>query len=64
MTLKLGQKDVNSVLYRPIEKSPRLDGRMFKYDRVKATDPPRSERAGGQPADSNCAANIGTGEKH
>ena len=64
MTLKLGQKDVYSVLYGSIETSPRLDGRMFKYDRVKATDPPRSERAGPMPADSNCAAYIGTAEKH
>ena len=64
MTLKLGQIDVYSVLYRSIEKFPRLNRGLFKYDPVKTNSPPRSERAGGQPADSNCAANIGTGEKH
>ena len=58
MTLKLGQKKVYSVFYRSIEKSPRLDRQLFKYDPGKATSPPRSERAGGQPADSNCAAYI------
>ena len=64
MTLKLGQEEVDSVLYRSIEKSPRLDRGLFKYDPGKATSPPLSERAGGQTADSNCAAYIGTGEKH
>ena len=64
MTLKLGQEEVYSVLYRFIETSPRSDIRLFKYDPGKATSPPRSEHAGGMPADSNCAAKIGTGEKH
>ena len=64
MTLKLGQEEVYNVLYRSIEKSARLDRRLFKYDPGKATSPPRSECAGGQPADRNCAAYIGTGEKH
>ena len=64
MTLKLGQEEVDSVLYRSIEKSPRLDNGLLKYDPGKATSPPLSERAGGQTADSNCAACIETGRKH
>ena len=64
MTLKLGPQGVYSVLYRFIDKSPRLDIRLFKYDPGKATSPPLSERAVGQTADSNCAACTGTGEKH
>ena len=64
MTPKLGQKDVYSVLYRSIEKSPRLDRGLFKYDPGKATSPPLSERAGGHTADSNCTAYIGVGEKY
>ena len=48
MTLKLGQDEVYSVLYRSIEKSPRLDRGLFKYDPGKATSPPLSERAGGR----------------
>ena len=64
MTLKLGQMEVYSVLYRPNKKSPRLDIRLLRYDPEKATSPPRSERAGGQPADSKCAAYMGTGGKH
>ena len=64
MTLKLGQKDVYTVLYRSIEKFPRLDRGLFKYDPVKTNSPPWSERAGSQPADSKCAAYMGTGGKH
>ena len=64
MTLKLGRKELYRVLYRSIEKSPRLDIRLLKYDHEKATSLPRSERAGGQPADSKCAAYMGTGGKH
>ena len=64
MTLKLGQEEVYSVLYRFIETSPRSDIRLFKYDQGKSTIPPLSERAEGQTADSKCAAYIGTGEKH
>ena len=64
MTLKLGQEEVYSVFYRSIEKSPRLDNGLLKYDPGKATSPPLSERAGGQTADSNCAAYTGTGEKY
>ena len=64
MTLKLGQEEVYSVLYRSIEKSPRLDTGLFTYDPGKATSQPLSERAGGQTADNNCAAYIGTGEKY
>ena len=45
MTLKLGQEEVYSVLYRFIETSPRSDIRLFKYDQGKATSPPVSERA-------------------
>ena len=45
MTLKLGQEGVYSVLYRFIDKSPRSDIRLFKYDPGKATSPPVSERA-------------------
>ena len=58
MTLKLGQDEVYRVLYRFNEKSPTSDKRLFKYDPGKATSPPLSERAGGQTADSNCAAYI------
>ena len=64
MTLKLGQDEVYSVLYRSIEKSPRLDRGLFKYDPGKATSPPVYERAKEQTADNKCAACIGTGEKH
>ena len=42
MTLKLGQKEVYSVFYRSIEKSPRLDNGLLKYDPGKATSPPLS----------------------
>ena len=48
MTLKLGKKEFYSVFYRAIEKSPRLDSGLFKYDPGKATSPPLSERAGGR----------------
>ena len=64
MTLKLGQEEVYNVFYRSIEKSPRLDTGVFKYDPKKANSPPLSQRAGGQTADSNWAAYIGTGEKY
>ena len=64
MTLKIGQDKVYSSPYRSIDKSSRLDRGLFKYDPGKATSPPLSERAGGQTADSNCAAYIGTGGKH
>ena len=64
MTLKIGQDKVYSSPYRCNEKSPTSDKRLFKYDPSKATSPPLSERAVGQTADSNCAACIGTGEKH
>ena len=64
MTLKLGQEGVYSVLYRFIDKSPRSDIKLFKYDPGNATSPPLSERAEGQTADSKCAAYIETGEKH
>ena len=64
MTLKLGQEEVYSVLFSSIDKSPRLDRGLFKYDLGKATSPPLSERYGGQTADSNCAAYTGTGEKY
>ena len=57
MTLKLGQEEVDSVLYRSIEKSPRLDTGLFKYDPVNATYKPLPQRAGGQPAGNNCTAN-------
>ena len=62
-TLKLGQQEVYNVLYRSMEKSARLDRGLFKYDPGKATSLALSERAGGQTADSNRAAYIGTGEK-
>ena len=45
MTLKLGQEEVYSVLYRFIEKSPRSDNKLFKYDQGKSTILPLSERA-------------------
>ena len=64
MTVKLGQDKVFSVLYRSIDKSPRLNIGLFKYDLGKATSPPLSERDGGQTADSNCAVYTGTGEKY
>ena len=64
MTLKLGQDEVYRVCYRFNEKSPTLDKRLFKYDLGEATSQPLSESAVGQTADSNCAACIGTGEKH
>ena len=40
MTLKLSQEEVDSILYRSIEKSPRLDNGLFKYDAGKATTHP------------------------
>ena len=45
MTIKPGQEEVYSVLYRFIEKSLRSDNRFFKYNPGKATSPPMSERA-------------------
>ena len=44
-TLNPGQEEVYSVLHRFIEKYPRSDNRLFKYDQGKSTIPPLSERA-------------------
>ena len=56
MTLKLGQEGVYSVLYRFIDKSPRSDIRLFKYDPGKATSPPVYERAKEKTADNKLSA--------